>query len=199
MAWPVNCTLQRDRRDEKVYLLADEKQSESSTQPATAGKRGDDDPYNPGVQGSFLERQYCVFRAGRERFCLSVLEMEEVVDWPQVTPVPRAPAFLMGIFNLRGAIIPIIDIAFSEGRRPDLLPRHVVVAVLEQGPGHNAMRLGIAADEVIGTFSSTEALEANQAPREIAHCCGLLRHEENRLALALDLKGLVESFSVGAV
>jgi hypothetical protein len=61
------------------------------------------------------------------------------------------------------------------------------------------MRLGIAADEVIGTFSSTEPLEANQAPREIAHCCGLLRHEENRLALALDLKGLVESFSVGAV
>jgi purine-binding chemotaxis protein CheW len=159
----------------------------------------DDDAYNADVQGGFLERQYCVFRAGRERFCLSVLEMEEVVDWPQVTPVPRAPAFLMGIFNLRGAIIPIVDIAFSEGRRPDLLPRHVVVAVLEQGPTHNTMRLGIAADEVIGTFSSTEPLEANQAPREIAHCCGLLRHEENRLALALDLKGLVESLSVGAV
>src|SRR5215510_2473864 len=113
MAWPVNCTSHGDRPRKGVYLLADEKQSEASTQPATTGKRGDDDAYNAAVQGSFLERQYCVFRAGRERFCLSVLEMEEVVDWPQVTPVPRAPAFLMGIFNLRGAIIPIIDIAFS--------------------------------------------------------------------------------------
>ena len=41
------------------------------------------------------ERQYCVFRAGRERFCFSVLEVEEVVDWPIVTRVPLAPAFLM--------------------------------------------------------------------------------------------------------
>jgi len=33
-------------------------------------------------------RQYCVFRAGRERFCLSVLEVEEVVDWPPLTRMP---------------------------------------------------------------------------------------------------------------
>ena len=68
------------------------------------------------------ERQYCVFRAGRERFCLSVLEVEEVVDWPIVTRIPLAPAFLMGVFNLRGTIVPLMDIAFTEGRRPGLLP-----------------------------------------------------------------------------
>ncbi len=66
------------------------------------------------------ERQFCVFRAGRERFCLSVLEVEEVVDWPIVTRVPLAPAFLMGVFNLRGTIVPLVDIAFTEGRRPGL-------------------------------------------------------------------------------
>src|SRR5258705_13196309 len=77
------------------------------------------------------ERQYCVFRAGRERFCLSVLEVEEVVDWPIVTRIPLAPAFLMGVFNLRGTIVPLVDIAFTEGRRPGLLPKHVVVAALK--------------------------------------------------------------------
>ena len=66
------------------------------------------------------ERQYCVFRAGRERFCFSVLEVEEVVDWPIVTRIPLSPAFLMGVFNLRGTIVPLIDIAFTEGRRPGL-------------------------------------------------------------------------------
>ena len=75
------------------------------------------------------ERQYCVFRAGRERFCFSVLEVEEVVDWPIVTRVPLAPAFLMGVFNLRGTIVPLVDIAFTEGRRPGMLPKHVVVEV----------------------------------------------------------------------
>src|SRR5207253_6478962 len=60
------------------------------------------------------ESQFCVFRSGRERFCLPVLDVEEVLDWPPVTKLPLAPAFLLGIFNLRGVIVPLIDIAITE-------------------------------------------------------------------------------------
>lgn len=138
------------------------------------------------------ERQYCVFRAGRERFCLPVLEVEEVVDWPIVTRIPLAPACLMGVFNLRGTIVPLIDIAFTEGRRPGLLPKHVVVAALE-GEAHEPFRLGIAADEVIGTFSVSDDALLDQAPEEVPHCRGMLRHED-RLALIVDLRRLVDVF-----
>src|SRR5580698_8903200 len=127
------------------------------------------------------ERQYCVFRAGRERFCLSVLEVEEVVEWPIVTRIPLGPAFLMGVFNLRGTIVPLIDIAFTEGRRPGTLPKHVVVAALA-GEGGQDLRVGIAADEVIGTYSATADALLDQAPEDVPHCRGLLRHED-RLAL----------------
>src|SRR5271154_4227793 len=123
------------------------------------------------------ERQYCVFRAGRERFCLSVLEVEEVVDWPIVTRIPLAPSFLMGIFNLRGTIVPLMDIAFTEGRRPGLLPKHVVVAVLKGDAQREDLRVGIAADEVIGTFSATEEALLDQAPADVPHCRGMLRHD----------------------
>src|SRR5712691_12900922 len=82
------------------------------------------------VEQALPTRQFCVFRAGRERFCLPVLEVEEVVDWPLVTRVPLGPPFLMGVFNLRGTIVPVVDIAVTEGRRPGLLPRSVIVAVL---------------------------------------------------------------------
>jgi purine-binding chemotaxis protein CheW len=139
-----------------------------------------------------LERQYCVFRAGRERFCLPVLEVEEVVDWPIVTRVPLAPQSLMGVFNLRGTIVPLIDIAFTEGRRPGLLPKHVVVAAIE-GETPQQFRLGIAADEVIGTFSVSDDALLDQAPEEVPHCRGMLRHED-RLALIVDLRRLVEVF-----
>jgi chemotaxis signal transduction protein len=172
----------------------------SSQQAPSAAVESADGPAETSLQQTSFERQYCVFRAGRERFCLSVLQMEEVVEWPAVTQVPLSPAFLMGVFNLRGAIVPVIDIAFAEGRRPDLKPRHVVVAALQQEPGHDVMRLGIAADEVIGTFAATEPLQVvNDAPRELSHCCGMLRHETDRLALALDLKRLAEAFSVGVI
>jgi len=100
------------------------------------------------------ESQYCVFRSGRERFCLPVLDVEEVLEWPNTTRLPLAPAYVVGVFNLRGSIVPLIDIAMTEGRRPGLLPKHVVVAALRGvGQHHDDLRLGIAADEVIGTYS----------------------------------------------
>jgi chemotaxis signal transduction protein len=139
------------------------------------------------------ERQYCVFRAGRERFCLNVLEVEEVVDWPIVTRVPLAPAYLMGVFNLRGTIVPLMDIAFTEGRRPGLLPKHVVVAAIKGDAQRGDLRVGIAADEVIGTFSAAEDALLDQAPAEVPHCRGMLRHED-RLALVIDLRRVAEVF-----
>src|SRR5260370_37410042 len=47
------------------------------------------------------ESQFCVFRSGRERFCLPVLDVEEVLEWRLLTKVPLGPADLAGVFNLR--------------------------------------------------------------------------------------------------
>jgi purine-binding chemotaxis protein CheW len=144
------------------------------------------------------DRQYCVFRAGRERFCLSVLEVDEVVDWPAVTQVPLSPLFLMGIFNLRGTIVPLIDIAFTEVRRPGLLPKHVVVAVLKNGADGDDLRVGIVADEVIGTYSAIEEQLLGQSPSDVPHCRGMLRHDD-RLALVVDLKRLMDVFQLPVI
>src|SRR6266849_6261270 len=132
---------------------------------------------DPGVSRT-PESQFCVFRSGRERFCLPVLDVEEVLEWPLLTKLPLGPAFLVGIFNLRGAIVPLIDIAITEGRRPGLLPKHVVVASLRGENHHEDIRIGIAADEVIGTYSvNTEDL-LEQAPENVPHCIGMLRHDD---------------------
>ena len=139
------------------------------------------------------ESQYCVFRSGRERFCLPVLDVEEVLDWPLLTKLPLAPAYVLGIFNLRGAIVPLIDIALTEGRRPGLLPKHVVVASVRSDGHADDLRVGIAADEVIGTYvvNTDDLLE--QAPENVPHCIGMLRHDD-RLALVIDLRRLLEVF-----
>jgi purine-binding chemotaxis protein CheW len=150
------------------------------------------------LEPALPETQYCIFRAGRERFCFSVMDVEEVVEWPALTRIPLAPSFLMGIFNLRGAIVPVVDIAFTEARRPDLQPRHIVVAKLKKQTESEDIRIGVAADEVIGTFSTAEPLLADQAPLEVPHCCGLLQYED-RMALALDLQKLTEAFAVPVI
>ena len=139
------------------------------------------------------ESQFCVFRSGRERFCLPVLDVEEVLDWPIVTKLPLAPAYVQGIFNLRGAIVPLIDIAITEGRRPGLLPKHVVVASLRGDGHHDDLRLGIASDEVIGTYSVNAEDLLERGPENVPHCVGMLRHDD-RLALVIDLRRLLEVF-----
>lgn len=143
-------------------------------------------------------KQYCVFRAGRERFSLDVLDVEEVVEWPKLTRIPLGPPFLIGVFNLRGSIVAVIDIAFTEVRRSDLPPKHVVVACLEGEGEQGDVRLGIAADEVIGTFTTSEPLLVDEAPKDVPHCAGMLKHED-RLALALDLKRLTQTFPVPVI
>jgi purine-binding chemotaxis protein CheW len=145
------------------------------------------------IEDRALESQFCVFRSGRERFCLPVLDVEEVLEWPLVTKLPLAPAYLLGIFNLRGVIVPLVDIAITEGRRPGLLPKHVVVASLAGENHQEDVRIGIASDEVIGTYSVKNEDFLEQAPENVPHCVGMLRHED-RLALVIDLRRLLEVF-----
>ena len=149
-------------------------------------------------QTALPEEQYCIFRAGRERYCLGVLEVDEVLEWPRLTRLPLGPSFLMGVFNLRGTIVPVIDIAFTEVRRADMPPRQVVVACRRGGAEAPDVRVGLAVDEVIGTYSTSEPLLKDEAPREVPHCAGMLRHGE-RLALALDLQKVLETFPVGVI
>lgn len=149
--------------------------------------------FGPGIDRS-PESQYCVFRSGRERFCLPVLDVEEVLEWPLVTKLPLSPGYVLGIFNLRGAIVPLIDIALTEGRRTGLLPKHVVVASLRSEDAHEDVRLGIAADEVVGTYSVKDAEDfLQEAPENVPHCVGMLRHDD-RLALVIDLRRLLEVY-----
>jgi purine-binding chemotaxis protein CheW len=141
------------------------------------------------------ERQYCIFRTGRDRYCMSVLEIEEVVEWPRVTTVPLAPDFLVGIFNLRGAIVPVVDVATNQGRRFDSALKKIVVGFMPAVEGHGFSRIGIAADEVIGTCTTTEEVSTEAIPHGMPHCSGLLRVGE-KMALAIGLAQVAEVFPV---
>ncbi len=148
--------------------------------------------------------QYCVFRAGRERYCLAVSEVEEVVEWSSLTRMPLAPPFIMGILNLRGVIIPVLDIAYQEdsrrhrallGAKERHTPTHIVVSVWGKETGRGLQRVGFAADEMLGTYFASEPLVVEEAPRDVLHCRGMLRHGD-RLALALSLDRMHEAFPV---
>jgi purine-binding chemotaxis protein CheW len=74
------------------------------------------------------ERELVTFRAGDQDFCLDISFVREIRGWTPATVLPHAPDFVLGVINLRGAIVPIVDLANRLGlgaTRPD--DRHVIV------------------------------------------------------------------------
>lgn len=59
--------------------------------------------------------QYLTFKLGDELFAVNVANIKEVLEVPRITRVPRMPPFLNGVFNLRGNIIPILDLKMKFG------------------------------------------------------------------------------------
>jgi len=89
------------------------------------------------------------FCIGEQEFCIDVKTVREIRGWTPATPIPHAPSFLKGVINLRGAIMPVIDLRNRLGLGVTIPEtRHVIVVVECQD------RLaGILVDAVSETFT----------------------------------------------
>jgi len=68
------------------------------------------------------------FRIGAQEFCIDVTSIREIRSWTTVTPIPHAPAFVLGVVNLRGIVLPIIDLSARLGFAPaEPTPRHAIM------------------------------------------------------------------------
>lgn len=60
-------------------------------------------------------RQYLTFKLDREVFALDVATVREVLDFTTVTKIPRTPEFMRGVINLRGSVVPVVDLRLAFG------------------------------------------------------------------------------------
>jgi purine-binding chemotaxis protein CheW len=60
-------------------------------------------------------RQYLTFKLGSEVFALDVATVREVLDFTTVTRIPRTPEFMRGVINLRGSVVPVVDLRLAFG------------------------------------------------------------------------------------
>jgi purine-binding chemotaxis protein CheW len=91
------------------------------------------------------QRQIVAFRVGEEVFGLEIGNVREVIEYREVTPVPRAPEFVAGIISLRGAILPVVDLRKRIGMEPTEPGPETVILVLEV----DGRRVGLVADRIL--------------------------------------------------
>jgi purine-binding chemotaxis protein CheW len=101
---------------------------------------------------SNARRELIAFRIGDQEFCVDIMQVREIRGWTQATPLPRTPAFMKGVINLRGAVLPIVDLGARLGlKTSEPTARHVIM-VINQG----ARTMGLLVDAVSDIIEVTE-------------------------------------------
>jgi purine-binding chemotaxis protein CheW len=73
-------------------------------------------------------RELIAFRIGDQEFCVNIMSVREIRGWTPATPMPHAPPYVLGVINLRGAVLPIIDLSARLGMKPaEPTVRHVII------------------------------------------------------------------------
>ncbi|MDQ0319131.1 purine-binding chemotaxis protein CheW [Pararhizobium capsulatum DSM 1112] len=73
-------------------------------------------------------RELIAFRIGDQEFCVNIMSVREIRGWTPATAMPHTPSYVLGVINLRGAVLPIIDLAARLGMKPaEPTVRHVII------------------------------------------------------------------------
>lgn len=115
------------------------------------------------LQSGEEQRQYLTFRVGRDLFGVATRYVREILEFHAITQVPMMPPLVRGVINLRGAVVPIIDLAerFSLGST-ELGPRTCIV-IIELQDGEEAQLMGALVDAVTAV-AEIEPHALRQAP-----------------------------------
>src|SRR5580704_7517066 len=93
-------------------------------------------------------QQYLTFMIGREEYAVSLLKVKEIIEYDTVTQVPKTPEWIRGVINLRGSVVPVIDLAVKLRQPPSVTGKLTCIVITEVQCGDEAAVMGIMADSV---------------------------------------------------
>jgi purine-binding chemotaxis protein CheW len=107
-----------------------------------------------------LQGKYLTFRLGSEEYGLEILKVREIIGIMDITRLPRTPGFVRGVINLRGRVIPVIDLRLRFGMSEKEYDEKTCIIVVEIRDGDLNILMGVIVDSVSEVLSlSAEDLE----------------------------------------
>jgi purine-binding chemotaxis protein CheW len=92
--------------------------------------------------------QYLTFSAAAEVFAIGILGIKEIIEYGSLTEIPMMPDFIRGVINLRGAVVPVIDLSVRFGRAPTQAARRTCIVIIEVKDENGKQDIGIVVDSV---------------------------------------------------
>lgn len=153
------------------------------------------------MEAGLAETKVVVFRVGKEEYAVTISAVQEVGPWAQPTPVPEAPPMVEGVINLRGDIIPVIDLGrlFKTGRQKELADSKTIVMEVD---GHRA---GFVVDDVTEVQTVSPGAVAPPSPvlragsQAGSMVSGIIKMGENRLVVLVDARRILAFAQLSSV
>lgn len=140
--------------------------------------------------------QYLTFVCAGEEYGVEILCVQEIKGWEGVTRVPYTPPYLLGVMNLRGVIVPVIDLRVRFGLAPRAAGNSNVVIVVRVRGARGEKTAGIVVDAVSEVYSvAPDNIKATPELGSVADaaCVRGLTSVDNKMVMLLDIDRLVTS------
>jgi purine-binding chemotaxis protein CheW len=117
--------------------------SQPNTRQATASN-------GSGVPAAHAEQpsQYLTFTLGSEVFAIGILAIKEIIEYSSLTTVPMMPAYVRGVINLRGAVVPVLDLAVRFGKPASPVSKRTCIVIIEISTAGERQDVGVVVDAV---------------------------------------------------
>ena len=141
-----------------------------------------------------LSTQCLTFVLDSEEYAIDILKVQEIKSWTSVTRVPKTPDHMLGVINLRGAIVPVIDLRTRFGLPQVEASNKTAVVIVRVAQADTEKVMGLVVDAVSEVYNfSPEQIQSNAAmtgTTETEFVLGLAKLDE-KLVIILDLERIL--------
>jgi len=141
--------------------------------------------------------QYLTFFLAGEEYAITILQVTDIIECGVVTRVPGTPPWIRGVHNLRGTVVPVIDLAIKFGLPATEITRRTCVVIVELRVDDEAVIMGVMADSVhqVVDFTAEQIQPAPSfGPRvRASFLLGMASTSDARFVLLLDIDRIFSS------
>jgi len=112
---------------------------------------------SPTASSTASAGKYLTVVLENEAYGIAVLKVREIMRLQKITPVPQMPAFVKGVINLRGRVIPVVDLRVKFGLKAEFAERTCIVVVQVKLPSEQVVQMGLIVDSVEEVVTLTAA------------------------------------------
>ncbi|GGP27175.1 chemotaxis protein CheW [Silvimonas amylolytica] len=135
--------------------------------------------------------QYLTFALDGELFAVPIEHIREIIEFGGLTAVPLTPTFLRGVINLRGAVVPVVDLAARFGRSGTTIGKRTCIVILEVETTGRTLPVGVLVDTVNEVLSTDRSQIEPRPPfgarLRADFICGMFSQGE-RFVIVLDIQ-----------